>query len=126
MVHVTEQEIIGIKKFVLQLNSVENIPVIVEGKKDTRALRKIGYSGQVLEFHRFKGMVDFIDFVAKYESVIILFDNDRKGTYLTRKTIELLQRRTKIDLSYKRKLREITKNKIKFIEQLVCYEFLIG
>ena len=122
---VTEQEIMELKKFVAQLNSVENVPAIVEGKKDTRALRKIGYSGQVLEFHRFKGMVDFVDFVAKYKSVIILFDNDRKGAHLTRKTTELLQRRTKVDLSYKRKLRDITKNKIKFIEQLVCYEFLI-
>jgi len=41
---------------------------------------------------------------------------------ISEKTIQLLQRRTKIDLSFKRKLQEITKGKIKFIEQLVCYE----
>jgi len=52
----------------------------------------------------------------------ILLDRDKKGRTLTDKTIQLLQRRTKIDLSFKRKLRGITKGKIMFIEQLVCYE----
>jgi 5S rRNA maturation endonuclease (ribonuclease M5) len=67
-------------------------------------------------------MINFTDSVAKYENLIILFDRDKKGRYLTGKTIQLLQRRTKVNLSYKRKLREITKGKIMFIEQLVCYE----
>jgi len=34
----------------------------------------------------------------------------------------LLERRTKIDLLFKKKLVSITKGKIRFIEQLVCYE----
>ncbi len=67
-------------------------------------------------------MINFTDSVAKYENLILLFDRDKKGRRLTGKTIKLLQRRTKLDLSYKRKLREITKGKIMFIEQLVCYE----
>ena len=96
--------------------------VVVEGKRDSIALKKLGYSGKVLEFHRFGGMVNFTDSVAKYENLILLFDRDKKGRRLTGKTIKLLQRRTKLDLSYKRKLREITKGKIMFIEQLVCYE----
>jgi len=96
--------------------------VVVEGKRDSIALKKLGYSGKVLEFHRFGGMVNFADSVAKYENLILLFDRDKKGRRLTGKTIKLLQRRTKLDLSYKRKLREITKGKIMFIEQLVSYE----
>lgn len=67
-------------------------------------------------------MIKFVDSVAKYEKTIILFDGDKKGRHLTGKTIQLLERRTKIDLSYKRKLREVSRGKIKFIEQLVCYE----
>jgi len=67
-------------------------------------------------------MVNFTDSVAKYKNLIILFDRDKKGRFLTGRIIQLLQRRTKVDLSYKRKLREITKGKIMFIEQLVCYE----
>ncbi len=96
--------------------------VVVEGKRDSSALKKLGYTGKVLEFHRFGGMIDFADSVSKYKRLIILFDRDKKGRKLTGKTIHLLQRRTKVDLSFKRKLRVITKGKIMFIEQLVCYE----
>ena len=119
---VSEQEIIELKNFIFQLNSMENSVVVVEGKRDAIALKKLGYLGEILEFHRFGGMVNFTDSVAKYKNLIILFDRDKKGRHLTGKTIQLLQRRTKVNLSYKRKLQEITKGKIMFIEQLVCYE----
>ena len=119
---VSEQEILELKKFVFELNSIEKSVVIVEGKRDSNALRKLGFTGKVLEFHRFAGMVDFADSVAKYERLIILFDRDKKGRILTEKTIQLLQRRTNVDLSFKRKLRMITKGKIMFVEQLVSYE----
>jgi 5S rRNA maturation endonuclease (ribonuclease M5) len=58
--------------------------------------------------------------------LIILLDGDRKGRYLTGKIIEQLQHRTKVDLSFKRKLVLITKGKIRFIEQLVCYELFLS
>ena len=119
---VTEQEIHELKDFVSQLNSIQESVVIVEGKRDVVALRKIGFSGEILEFHKFGGMINFADSVAKYQRLIILFDRDRKGRVLTGKTIQLLQRRTRIDLSFKRRLRAITKGKIMFVEQLVCYE----
>ena len=119
---VSEQEITELKNFIFQLNSMKDSVVVVEGKRDSSALKKLGYSGKVLEFHKFGGMINFTDSVAKYKNIIILFDRDKKGRYLTGKTIQLLQRRTKVNLSYKRKLREITKGKIMFIEQLVCYE----
>ena len=118
----SEQEILELKEFIFQLNVIENGVVIVEGKRDSNALRKIGYTGKILEFHRFTGMINFADSVAKFERLIILFDRDKKGRTLTGKTIQLLQRRTKVDLTFKRKLRMITKGKIMFIEQLVSYE----
>jgi len=119
---VTEQEIIELKNFIFQLNAMKDSVIVVEGKKDSIALKKLGYTGKVLEFHRFGGMINFTDSVSKYKKLIILFDRDKKGRTLTSKTIQLLQRRTKIDLSYKRKLREITKGKIRCIEELVSYE----
>lgn len=123
---VPEQEIIELKKFVFELNAIENGIIIVEGKRDSSALKKLGFTGKVLEFHRFSGMIDFADSVSKYERLIILFDRDRKGRTLTGKTIQLLQRRTKVDLTFKRKLRKITKGKIMFIEQLVSYESFLA
>ena len=117
-----ENEIVEIKKFIDLLNSEEDGVVIVEGKRDSAALVKLGYSGKILEFHRFNGMVKFADSAAKYRKIILLLDGDRKGRYLTKKIIELLEHRTKIDLLFKKKLVSITKGKIRFIEQLVCYE----
>ena len=122
---VSEQEIIEIKDFVSHLNSMEESVVIVEGKRDSAALKKIGFSGKVLEFHKFGGMINFADSVARHENLILLFDRDKKGRCLTRKTIQLLERRTNIDLRFKKKLTSITKGKIRFIEQLVCYESYI-
>jgi len=122
---VEEQEIIEIKDFVSHLNSMKESVVVVEGKRDSEALKKIGFSGKVVEFHKFGGMINFVDSVARHENLIMLFDGDRKGKYFTRKTIQLLQRRTNVDLTFKRKLTSITKGKIRFIEQLVCYESYI-
>jgi len=117
-----ESEIVEIKKFIDLLNSEKDGVVIVEGKRDSAALVKLGYSGKILEFHRFNGMIKFADSAAKYRKIILLLDGDRKGRYLTKKIIELLEHRTKIDLLFKKKLVSITKGKIRFIEQLVCYE----
>jgi len=123
---VSEQEILELKDFIFELNSIKDSVVVVEGKRDSKALRKIGYQGRILEFHRFGGIVNFTDSVANYQRLVILFDRDRKGRILTGKTIRLLQRRTKVDLSFKRKLRIITKGKIMFVEQLAGYEsFLV-
>jgi len=117
-----ESEIAEIKKFMNMLNSQKDSIVVVEGKRDSAALIKLGYSGKILEFHKFNGMIKFADSAAKYRKIILLLDGDRKGKYLTKKIIELLERRTKIDLLFKKKLVSITKGKIRFIEQLVCYE----
>ncbi len=117
-----ESEIAEIKKFINLLNSQKDGVVVVEGKRDSAALVKLGYSGKILEFHKFNGMIKFADSAAKYRKLILLLDGDRKGKYLTKKIIELLEHRTKIDLLFKKKLVSITKGKIRFIEQLVCYE----
>ena len=118
----SEKEIDDIKKFIKHLNSKKESVVIVEGKRDSNALKKLGFSGKILEFHSFKGIVKFSDSVAKYKNIILLLDGDRKGRYLTKRIIDLLEHRTKIDLSFKKKLVSITKGKIRFIEQMVCYE----
>ena len=121
-VQITEQEVQDIRNFISLLNYQVNSAVIVEGKRDSSALKKLGFSGTVLEFHKFGGMIKFVDSVAKYDKLIMLLDGDRKGKYLTGKIIEQLQHRTKVDLSFKKKLVGITKGKIRFTEQLVSYE----
>lgn len=119
---VTENEIYGIKEFIDSLNSEKESAVIVEGRRDSEALKKLGFTEKVLEFHRFCGLTRFADSVSDHKNLIILFDSDRKGKYLTRRVIEQLEHRIKIDLSYKKKLVQITSGKIRTIEELGIYE----
>ncbi|MEK6943879.1 MAG: toprim domain-containing protein [Thermoproteota archaeon] len=98
---------------------------MVEGKRDADALKGLGFSGKVLEFHKFGGVSKFADLASRYKHLIVLFDSDRKGRYLTGKIMEQLERRTKVDLSFKKELVTITKGKIRCIEQLSCYKQLI-
>lgn len=121
----SEQEISDVKNFIISLNSKANSAVIVEGKRDAEALKVLGFSGKVLEFHKFGGVTKFADLASRYKHLIVLFDSDRKGRYLTCKIIEQLERRTKVDLSFKKELVTITKGKIRHIEQLSCYKQLI-
>ena len=116
-----ESEIIQLQNFIHSLNSKKDSIVVVEGKRDTSALQKLGYSGNICEFHSFKGLVRFADSVASYKTLIVLFDGDRKGKYLTSKIISQLAHRIRIDLSFKKKLVSITKGKVRHIEDLSKY-----
>lgn len=121
----SEQEISDVKNFIISLNSKANSVVIVEGKRDAEALKGLGFSGKVLQFHKFGGVIKFADLASRYKHLIVLLDSDRKGRYLTGKIMKQLERRTKVDLSFKKELVTITKGKIRCIEQLSCYKQLI-
>lgn len=120
IVEISYDEISDLRDFIVSLNVSSGV-VIVEGKRDTAALKSLGCSQQILEFHRFRGMTKFVDSVSD-KNLILLFDSDRKGNYLARKVIEQLERRTRIDLTYKKRLMQITRGKISAIEELVQYE----
>jgi len=116
-----ESEIFQLQNLIHSLNSKKDSVVAVEGKRDTNALQKLGYSGNICEFHSFKGLARFADSVSSYKNLIVLFDSDRKGKYLTSKIISQLEHRVKIDLLFKKKLVSITKGKIRHIEDLSKY-----
>jgi 5S rRNA maturation endonuclease (ribonuclease M5) len=115
-------EISDLRDFISNLNSAQESIVVVEGKRDSAALKKLGFTEQVLEFHSFGGITRFADSVSHHKNLIILFDYDRKGKYLTRRVIEQLAHRTRVDLSYKKRLIEITNGRIRAIEELIRYE----
>ena len=121
-VKITASEIEDLQHFISLLNSTKDSIVVVEGKRDSVALRKIGFSGKVCEFHSFKGLAKFADSMGSYKRLILLLDLDRKGRYLTSKIISHLEHRIRIDLSFKKKLASITKGKIRHIEDLSVYE----
>ena len=69
----------------------KRVPVIVEGKRDTIALRRLGLVGEIITLHRGKGLYDFCeDIVERFSQVIILLDWDEKGESLYRTLSENL------------------------------------
>ena len=118
---VDESEIAEVRNFIRLLNSKKNSIVVVEGKRDENALKRLGFSGRVCQFHSFKGLTKFVDSMPRYRHLIVLLDSDRKGRYLTSRMISQLERRMTIDLSFKRKLVAITKGKVRNVENLSSY-----
>lgn len=61
----------------------KRFPVVVEGKKDVQALRKLGLSGDIIPLHSGKGLYEFSEELAqRFPKVILLPDWDAKGETL--------------------------------------------
>lgn len=58
-------------------------PIIVEGKGDIIALRKIGLIGDIIAIHAGKGIYEFCEDIAqRFSRIILLTDWDKKGENL--------------------------------------------
>jgi 5S rRNA maturation endonuclease (ribonuclease M5) len=112
-----------INDFVLSLNaeSSKNSIVIVEGKRDMEALYYLGYNGNIKAYHHYRGTTNFVDQCAvNYKKLILLMDSDKKGKIITKKILSQLNGRI-IDLNYKKKLLQITRGRIKKIEEIKSF-----
>jgi 5S rRNA maturation endonuclease (ribonuclease M5) len=66
-----------------EINTI--IPVIVEGKKDAAALRRLGLVGEIITLHNGKSLYDFCtDITERFQRVIIMLDWDEKGESLNK------------------------------------------
>ena len=115
-----DDEVADLQDLIQKLNSKNNT-VVVEGKRDEHGLRKAGFSGKIFQFHSFKGIAKFADKIPKNGRLVLLLDSDRKGRYLTKRIVSLLEHRATIDLTFRRKITLITKGKIRNIEDLSRY-----
>ena len=111
-----------IEQFVEFLNNESKIGsiVVVEGKRDLEALRSIGFNGDVVVFHNFRGIGEFVHHLSiRNRKIILLLDMDRKGKVLTSKILKHLNSSYEHDyLQTKRRLAQITRGRIKHIEDL--------
>ena len=79
-----------------------SIPIIVEGKKDIVALRKLDISGSIISVNSGVPLIDFCDKIAQdHTDIIILTDWDRKGGYLCRKIKKNLEGRVNCNTKYR-------------------------
>ena len=97
--------------------------VVVEGKRDLEALRSIGFDGDIVVFHNFRGISEFVHYLSiRNRKIILLLDMDRKGKILTSKILKHLNSSYQHDyLQTKRRLAQITRGRIKHIEDLKAF-----
>lgn len=124
MARIDQEEVQRLQKFVNMLNeeSDNGAVVVVEGKRDVNALTSVGFQGNAVTVNKFRGINKLVDNLDGKSKVILMLDMDRKGRYLTHKILTLLQYRGKnVNLFYKKILLDITKGKIKHIEEIIIY-----
>jgi len=81
----------------------------------------------VVTLNNFKGVNGLVDNLEKVRKVILMLDMDRKGKYLTHKILTLSHYKGKnVDMFYKKRLAEITKGKVRHIEEIVIYKKYIS
>lgn len=63
----------------------KKVPIIVEGKNDTAALRRLGVAGEIITLHRGSNIYEFCEDISeRFDKVILLLDWDDKGETLSR------------------------------------------
>ncbi|MFY3741385.1 MAG: 5S rRNA maturation endonuclease (ribonuclease M5) [Candidatus Nitrosomirales archaeon] len=129
MARIDQDEVQKVQKFVNMLNeeSDNGAVIVVEGKRDVNALVSIGFNGNVVTLNNFKGVNGLVDNLEKVRKVILMLDMDRKGKYLTHKILTLLRYKGRnVDMFYKKMLAEITKGKVRHVEEIVIYKKYIS
>ncbi|MBI5846373.1 MAG: hypothetical protein HZB31_00195 [Nitrospirae bacterium] len=97
----------------------KRFPVVVEGKKDLQALRKLGLSGDIIPLHRGKGLYDFSEELAeRFSKVVLLPDWDTKGDNLFRVLRENLPGHWEEYAAFRELLRMICQKDIKDVESI--------
>lgn len=109
----------------LSEESENGIPILVEGKKDVRALRKLGIKGLIITIKtRGKTFLDVISKIKKLElkKVILLLDFDKRGKEATRCLQNNLEHnKINYNINYWFDLIALTSKEIQFIESLDVY-----
>ncbi len=124
MARIDQDEVQELQKFVDMLNEESNngAVIVVEGKRDVNALASVGFKGNVVTLNNFRGINMLVNNLERARKVILMLDMDRKGKYLTHKILSLLHYKGKnVDVFYKKTLSEITKGKVRHIEEIVIY-----
>ncbi|RLF67493.1 MAG: hypothetical protein DRN26_02270 [Thermoplasmata archaeon] len=103
-------------------NSSGKLLILVEGKNDLIALRKLGFNGPIKTIKGRK-LSDLIDEVyLEYKRVLVLSDWDNEGERLYKEIRYLLESYgVRVEDKYRRIIKSITKREIKDVEGLLSF-----
>jgi 5S rRNA maturation endonuclease (ribonuclease M5) len=99
----------------------EDIPIIVEGEADVKALRELGVGGLIIQMNVGQPLFNFCEEISKeYKEVVILTDWDRKGGHLCKVLKEDLKANdVKFNTDIRAKLVRFCKKETMDVEGLV-------
>jgi 5S rRNA maturation endonuclease (ribonuclease M5) len=117
-----------LSEFIQELNLVsrDGDVLLVEGVRDARAMRRVGYRGPILTISSInKG--DSKSRLAASKRVIILTDLDREGRQLAaRYAKSLTHRGVAISLLYRRRLLAASRGVFRHVENLERFAYVLG
>jgi 5S rRNA maturation endonuclease (ribonuclease M5) len=101
----------------------QDMPVIVEGRRDAEALRLLGIRSNVVTLSRGVSLLTFCETISRrWSSVVILTDWDRKGGQLARRLKEaFVSNGTKVNDTVRMELVILAKKEVKDIESLPSF-----
>ena len=120
----TPQETLDdLKEALNKLADLEGVPIIVEGKKDEKALRELGITGPVVMLNDGLSIIDTCTKLSgEYKKAVILTDWDRKGGQLARQLMDALEAN---DMHHDNDIRatisRLSKKDIKDVESLPAF-----
>ena len=108
---------------VLRRSSAEGVPVIVEGRRDEAALRKLAVAGRILCLKAGRGSrLDFLDQLDGFGRVIVLTDFDREGRELRGWLYHELSRLgVKADDTLWRRVKVLSRADVRGVEELPSF-----
>jgi 5S rRNA maturation endonuclease (ribonuclease M5) len=107
----------------LRVQSDAGVPIIVEGRRDEAALRRIGIAGRVYCLKaRGEPRHEFLDRLDGTKQAIVFTDFDREGKKLeTWLYKELSQRGVKSDLRLWIRMRSLARTEVRSVEELPSF-----
>ena len=101
----------------------DGAPIIVEGKKDSAALRELGINAQIICVKSsLKPVPDLLKTIKTKREAIILTDFDRRGAELAKTVASCLEElEVRPNLFYRRELGNLVKRDVKDVEGLASY-----
>ena len=104
----------------LRSMSESGVPIIVEGRRDEAALRRLGVKGRIYCLKaRGESRHDFLERLNGTKQAIVLTDFDREGKNLeTWLYKELSQRGVKSDLKLWSRVRSLARGEVRSVEEL--------
>lgn len=111
----------SLSSFIRKLNEEENALVVVEGKRDAKALRDSGFVGELFMLCHNSNLLRLEERAMKFKKTILLLDNDSEGRKLSFRTQRILRGRVRIDTFYQRELLPAGKGKIRHVEELAPF-----